>query len=125
MSISQMLIRTFNQTAVYWGSPVEDGSGGKTYATPVEIKCRWEDRQIVVSEEDGKEISSSSQVFTTEDLEEQGYLFLGTLDDLTVENRIDPKLVNKAYEIARVSAVPAVGSTTVFVKKVYLSWRLY
>lgn len=125
MSISQMLIRTFNQTAVYWGKPEEDGSGGKTYANPVEIKCRWEDKQIIVNAADGKEVSSSSQVFTTEDLEEQGYLFLGVLDDLINEERSNPRSINKAYEIARVSKVPAIGSTTVFVKKAFLSWRAY
>ena len=33
------------QKAVYWGSPVPNGYGGINYASPVEINCRWVDKQ--------------------------------------------------------------------------------
>ena len=35
------------ETAVYWGNPQNDGYGGFTFDTPVEIKCRWEEKSEV------------------------------------------------------------------------------
>ena len=42
--MDSLLTRFANQTAVYWGSPVDDGYGGKTYADPV--NCCIDDADI-------------------------------------------------------------------------------
>ena len=44
MSITNFILRMSKHTAVYWGSPQEDGYGGRTYAQPVEIQCHWQQK---------------------------------------------------------------------------------
>ena len=110
MGIENLIARLCTQTAVYWGSPVADGYGGKTLADPVEISCRWEDRvekiSIVTASRLGEEIVSKAQVFVTEDVEELGWLFLGDLDDLDSDEEADPMTVDGAYEIKRFDKTP-------------------
>lgn len=125
MNMTSFFQRTYKQKAVYWSTPAADGYGGFTFASPVEIDCRWEDKQIVVTNDDGKEITTSSQVFTESVVDKEGYLYLGTLDNLTVAQKANPKLVEGAYSIVRVTAIPKLGSNSVFVRKIFLSWRLY
>ena len=52
--IEKFLQKVCVQTAVYWGSPVENGFGAKTFASPIEIKVRWTDKQQVIKGGDGK-----------------------------------------------------------------------
>ena len=47
--------RLLNQTAVYWGSPSYDGYSKRTFATPVEVSVRWEDKQELFTDSQGKE----------------------------------------------------------------------
>ena len=120
--ISSVLYRTLTQTAIYWGTPVEDGYGGKTFATPVDIKCRWQDRVEKISrlgDRQGQEVVSNAQVFTLVDVQEQGWLYLGELDDFSAVPT-DPKAVDGAYEIQRVDKTAAVQPITDFVRKAYL-----
>ena len=123
MGMESFIARLCVQTAVYWGSPTSDGYGGKTFADPVEISCRWED--IVeninrVGARLGEEIVSMAQVYVTTDVEEQGYLFLGTLDDLDSDEEADPTKIVKAYMINRFDKIPVLRSTTEFLRKAYL-----
>ena len=123
MGMESFIARLCVQTAVYWGNPTGDGYGGKTFADPVEISCRWED--IVeninrVGARLGEEIVSMAQVYVTTDVEEQGYLFLGTLDDLDSDEEADPTTIVKAYMINRFDKIPVLRSTTEFLRKAYL-----
>jgi hypothetical protein len=123
MSITGILTGSCVQTAVYWGSPVDDGYGGKTFDLPVEIKCRWEDGYRSILGNNGATIGSLARVYVLEDLDEEGFLYLGTLADLDLDSSgyIDPKEVDKAWIIKRFEKSPALKSTTVFVRKVYLT----
>ncbi len=114
-----MITRLCTQTAVYWGSPVKDGYGGMTYADPVEILCRWENTLKVIQSSDGENIVSQAQVFVLEDLDEQGMIALASLDDL--DSAPDPK-DSGAYTIKQIRKFPALGSTSEFVRTVYLGW---
>ncbi len=123
MGIESFISRLCTQTAVYWGSPVEDGYGGKTFADPVEISCRWEDTIELVSRVGsrlGEEVVSQARVYITQDVDEQGYLYLGTLDDLDSDEEADPTTIEKAYSIVRFDKVPAMRSTNEFLRKAYL-----
>ena len=130
MSIVDAITNACVQTAVYWGSPVNDGMGGKTFVNPVEILCRWESVKQVVLDAKGNEITSRALVYTLQDLEEEGMLFLGTLDDLLESSGdssgvyYNPEDMSDAYTIKRFEKIPALGSTTEFLRKAYLTPQL-
>lgn len=114
------------QIAVYWGTPVNDGYGGYTYATPIEIACRWEDKTQILGTQVGGEVTggielSRAIVWVTQDVEEEGYLYLGNLDDLSPEELSNPKLIETAYIIKRFEKTPALGSTDQFLRKAFLT----
>ena len=111
-----MLNRQLQQTAVYWASPTSDGYGTMTYDDPVEIKCRWQNKMRVIQTGNGEAIVCQSEVWVLEDLDEQGMLYLGELDDLD-SNELPP---DSASEIKIIEKTPAMGSTTVFLRKVFL-----
>jgi hypothetical protein len=128
MSIMSIIERSYVQTAVYWGSPIPDGYGGHTFANPIEVDCRWEDKEQFLGSQVGGEVTgglllSRSIVFVKQDMDEEGYLYFGTLDDLDLDSNdyIDPKEVDKAYIIKRFEKTPAFGSTTEFLRKAFLT----
>jgi len=106
--------RNLNQTAVYWGSPTNDGYGGFTWATPVEISCRWVDSTRVISDNRGREMVSRAEVQVGQDVDEQGMLYLGSLSDLSEDQKSDPTLVNNAYQIMRLDKVPTMNGLAYF-----------
>ena len=142
MSIQKFIEKVCVQTAVYWGDPTPDGYGGKTYSDPVEIPCRWEDTLEVIKDERGEEIICKAKVLVTQDLEEGGMLYLGTLEDLGVvtggnvvmgglgtgnivsaglTKMSHPEDVEDAYEITIVKKIPMIRSTSEYVRTVYLN----
>jgi hypothetical protein len=120
MSVQDILKRTYTQTAVYWGNPKEDGFGGKTFDAPIEIKCRWEERQQVLTDAKGNIEGSRASVYILQDLDQQGFLYLGTLVGLTTDQKNDPTKVEGAWVIKQFEKVSELGSTTNFIRKVYL-----
>jgi len=110
------------QTAVYWGSPVPDGYGGYTYAKPIEIKCRWDDVSKEIMSDNGEQIVCRAQVLTPTDVKTGGYLYLGSLQNLTLDaaDYVNPRTVNGAYMIQRVEKSPLFRATDKFVIVAYL-----
>lgn len=111
--------RNLWQTAVYWGTPVATGSGGFTYADPVEIDCRWVDSNRVIMASDGNEIVTRAEVQLAQDVEEQGMLFLGDFDDLDSAQEEDPTNLDGAFLIKRFDKVPTIRGNAFF-RKAYL-----
>lgn len=127
MSIADYIKRLCTQTAVYWGNPQDDGKGGFTYDDPVEIDCRWQAGTEVVSMrgDQGKtrELVSRAQVYVTQDVDEEGYLYLGTLDSedaLSSAEESNPMTVTGAYRIRVFEKTPVLGRDDEFLRKVYL-----
>lgn len=116
------------QTAVYWGSPINDGFGGFTFADPVEIKCRWEDKAEVnigwlSTGFPSNLILSKASVMVLQDLDLQGYLYLGSLSKLSTDYDgaiPDPIEIQGAYIIHRFDKVPMVRKTDEFVRIAWL-----
>lgn len=81
------------QTATYWGSPVPDGFGGGTFPAPIEISCRWEERTQTYIDKDGNESQSAAVVYPDRELDQDGWLFLGSSAEA------DPHAVSGAFEI--------------------------
>ena len=130
MSILSFIRKVCVQTAVYWGNPVPDGFGGFTFDEPVEIKCRWEDKIRTFTNLNGIETASKAMILSPVDLCHQGWVFLGTLEDvytlLDVDSSnitINPKDVQGAYEIVAIDKTPLFRSTTKFVKEYYLGFK--
>jgi len=131
MGMQNMMIRNAPETAVYWGSPTENGEGGKTFAAPVELKppngVRWEETIQVTSDNKGNEVTSRAVIYLNQDVDEEGMIYLGTLDSLydiadssagAVDN---PKAFANTWIIKRFVKTPALHSTTVFLRKAYLT----
>lgn len=120
-SRSKLWTHTLNQTAVYWGSPTSDGTGGRTFgsAYPVEVDVRWEQVQKLFIDGSGQEVRSRAVVYVGQDLDLGGYLYLGTLDDLSSAEQADPLAISGAYEIRSFEKVPDINAGR-FVRKAWL-----
>lgn len=126
MGIGNSIARLCKQTAVYWGDPVNDGEGGFLYDPPVEILCRWEERNEIFVLPNGDDAVSKSVVFVLQRVDLNGFLFLGTLDQLydSAESSgvvLDPKTIDGAFAIRRFDNTPALNPSDGFSYKVYLT----
>lgn len=120
MGIEQFIQRICVQTAVYWGNPVPDGYGGTDYDDPVEIACRWDETINVITASNGKEVVSKASILVTQNIDEEGYLYLGTLDDLDSDALDEPETVDGAWKIQRFDKTPMIMKTDEFVRTAYL-----
>lgn len=94
------MFRNYPQTATYWAPSTPNGFGGFTYATPVQIDVRWENKQEEVTKENGETIVSMATVFVDQDLDSHGYLYLGTSAEA------DPTTVAGAFQIQTIIKIP-------------------
>jgi hypothetical protein len=113
----RFLKRMLNQKAVYWGTPAGDGYGGFTFADPVELDCRWEDKTELFVSPAGEETPSQAVVYLPQDVDVGGYLFLGALDDINSDQ--DPQGQDGAYRIKQVYKTPDIKGKD-FLRKVWL-----
>lgn len=94
----------YTQTATYWSNPVIDGYGTRSFATPVLIKCRWEDRTGLTIQKEGELINSRAVVYPEQDVAIGGYLYLG---DATTT--ADPQDLPTAYLVQDFKSIPSVN----------------
>lgn len=128
MGIQDNIEDMFTQKAVYWGNPKNDGEGGFTFDTPVEIDCRWESMNQVVTDSKGSEITSRAIVYCGLDLDEEGMLLLGELEDLYDSYASDssaqevehPKNIPNTYYIKRFQKTPSLIGDG-FLRKAFLT----
>lgn len=124
--IEKVIAKFCVETAVYWGSPVNDGFGGFTFADPIEIKCRWENKSEIdlgwmSTGFPANLLLSKASVMVTQDLDKAGFLYLGTLDDF--DSSVDtskPLLIENAFQIHRFDKVPMVFKKDEFVRIAWL-----
>jgi len=127
MGIADFVSRLCEQDAVYWGNPQDNGYGGFTYDDPVEIKCRWEDSNEVIAmagqDRKSRELVSKAQVWVVQDVDEEGYLYLGTLDStdaLSSAEEANPANADEAYKILKFEKTPEHRRSNKFIRKAYL-----
>ena len=126
MSIMSTYRSSLVQKAVYWGSPVDNGYNKFVYADPVEIDCRWEGKEQLLRTWDGGGISLSyiGIVWVDQDLDKNGCLFLGTLNDLDSGAEEDPLSMDTVFRIQQFEKLPRMRSTTEFIRRAFLSpWQ--
>jgi len=107
-----------NQTAVYWAPSSPDTFGQITFVAPVEVDCRWEDKPELFKDSQGVEQRSSSIVYPDQAVLVGGYMYLGTLSELSAGEQANPKTVSAAKEIGASSTIPNLRGT----KAVYKAW---
>ena len=120
MSIIDFVEDVCVQVCVYWGTPTPDGYGNETYAEPVEIMCRWDSSTKLVTSAKGEQFVCVAEVMVTQELDIDGILYLGSLDDLELSEQDDPKSILTAYRIKQFSKTPLFKSTDEFVYLAYL-----
>jgi hypothetical protein len=122
VNVEQLIkVRGKNDYCVYWGSPNATEDGSLSLATPVEINCMWHDTSEVFKDKNGKEKVSRAKVFVTQDIDDEGILYHGRLDDLTAAQKSNPLILNTAFEIAAINKVPQLSSNTnVYARKIML-----
>lgn len=98
--------RNMNQVATYWAPIVNDGFGGKGFAAPILIKCRWENKSNLAVTAQGKELVGIAIVYPDRVLANEGYLALG--DQSAQAN---PRDVASSNEIQFADNVPNLSGT--------------
>lgn len=92
------------QKAVYWAPTGTDRFGKKSYATGIEIKCRWEDVTEQFLDQQGQMVISKAKVYVDRDVVIFGFLWLGTLAEAT--STTDPLKNKGAREIQAFAKLP-------------------
>lgn len=100
-----------NQTVVYWANPTPTGAGGRGFDDPIEVDARWEQKQELFIDVNGQELRSRAVVHIDQAVDLGGYLYLGTLADLSSAEEGDPLSISAAYEIRNVAYIPDVKAT--------------
>jgi len=131
MSIKSFIAGKCKQTAVYWGTPSNDGRGKYTFGVVEEVEVRWEDeienfakdsRSRIQMGKDGREFRPNSSIFTsnvpTGGWNLDGYLYLGTLASL--DSDLSPYDVDGAYEIKQISKVSSLNNVDEKLYSIYL-----
>ena len=134
------IVRFYNsvlvQDAFYWGDPVNDGYGGRSYNVGKKIKVRWDEVQEIFRSFGGEERVSRAKVMVKDKLSFNGYLKLldpnisyNTPDDwtdLTDPNRIiwakpnGNNMTSPAYTIVGLDNVPLFKSKDEFIRTVHV-----
>lgn len=104
----KILTSTLNSFAVYWPPLPEDQYGQPRYDTPVEVACRWEDRQDQYVDARGQVQVSNAVVKVQTTLATKGVLWHGRLADITGSGPFDN--VN-AFAIDGIASVPTFNGT--------------
>lgn len=117
------LAKFLNQKAVYWANPINDGFGGITYDSPVEVSVRWTVKQERFLASEGsplvdnvlEELLSRVVVLAESDFELKGKMKLGLLIDLDSDQLPD----NDSMTIMGFEKIPTIKADQ-FLRKVYL-----
>lgn len=102
-----------NQTCTYWAVTGVDGFNKPVFASPVQIKCRWEERTEKVINDEGEEYLSRARIFLKDDIVPGDYLFLGT------HAGTDPRLIRDAFRVMAWRRIPSLDGLS-FERKAYL-----
>jgi hypothetical protein len=91
------------QLAVYWAVGPIDEFGSKTFSEPVQIKCRWENKEGQVLNSIGEILPSMSTVYVDREMKIGDKLKLGELDSNTPSSPLEDR---EAFEIQGFASTP-------------------
>lgn len=118
MSIQSFIRKVCVQDIVYWEFDGKDAYSTPQFKDPVDRKARWDEHTEVISDSNGKEYLSNAQLLVPEDMEEQSYVWLGTVADLPAG--ADPLNLDDAFEVKKMDRHPTFRSSTFDVFIAYL-----
>ena len=116
--LTNYLTRKLTDTAVHWANPVEDGYGGETFDTAVEVDCRWVDVSSLQITAGGEQEGAAHEVYVQATVEEGDWLYHGVLSGLTAAQKANPRKVDGAWMVKKVELIPDFKNGEV--RKVYL-----
>jgi hypothetical protein len=102
------------QFVVYWPPlGINEVSGQRTYGTPIELRVRWEDVEEIFIDSGGRERRSMSKCYPGDDLEEEGILWPGNLEEgiletLPIGASANPKLAFGSRKIQKFEKIPTI-----------------
>lgn len=103
----------YTQTATYWAPTTINKFGEQTFATNALLNVRWEEKtEMFLDRDTGKELMSKSVVYLKQDVEENGFLYLGT-------TALAPSTQEKAFRIKRFDKIPNLKGNR-FIRKAWL-----
>jgi len=114
MSIIERMLK---QICVYWAPIGTDNYGNPTFASPVELACRWEAATEEFLSFMGERELSNALVYVESDVKPRGVLMLGELTDIT--DSVSIKENDNAWEIRRFDSTPTLKATK-FLREAYL-----
>lgn len=82
--MTRILDRLLNQKCVYWPKNFYNEHGDYTPGTAVELDCKWQSSDGRTVNREGTTYTLSAQVFLKEEVELDGWLWLGELVDKPV-----------------------------------------
>jgi len=119
-----IITKMLKGTCVYWalksnesGGLAYDDFGNPAFTTPIELSCRWVDKTRLFVEPNGEQWTSQSEVYVSQDVDVKGFLFNGTLAEVT--DQTVPRNNTGALEIRRFDKTPNLRQTE-YLRKAYL-----
>lgn len=114
-----IILRVLKQKAVWWQVDHYDSFGKPIFKTAVEIKCRWEDINVLFTDKTGKEAVSKARVMVDRDMFMEDVLWQGELVDIATGSETLPYKNKRAYEIKGWSKIPTLKADK-FVRTAFL-----
>lgn len=71
------ITRNLIQDATKWTAGTKDLYGNPSWSSPIDVKCRWEDKQTKAVDFQGNEIISNAIVYVDTDFAMGDYIYLG------------------------------------------------
>lgn len=107
------LILGLTQTCTRWEKTGVDQFNQPSFAAPVQLICRMEQRTQKIQTNEGVEVMSRARIFLAEDVEVGDYIGFGTLAGS------DPRIVTGAYRVLEFVKIPSLDGAS-FERKAYL-----
>jgi hypothetical protein len=99
-------MKKHHQKATVWVQIGVDRYGVPSYAEPIQIMCRWEDRETVYIGVDGRERRGQSIIYTPSKAASVG-------DFIAQGHHTEASPVNGSFEVRSIRAIPNLSATAV------------
>ncbi len=109
MSIKSFLIKVRQQKAIWWKRTGTNVYREDTFDSPIEIDCRWEEKNELRKDDQGQEYVSKSFVMPDRSMTGGDYLKLGEIDSSTPESPLEHE---GAHKVREANDIPDLKNTT-------------